>query len=80
MEDKKGHIWSSSRVGERFVLLRYEGKSLSNKNPNVTTVKTADGNNAFMGILEALDGSIWVGSYGFASGVFRYDGNKWTLL
>jgi len=74
-EDKKGNIWSSSRVGKDFVLLRYDVNSLSNKNPTETIIKRAGANNAFMGILEAFDGSIWVGS---GSGVYRYDGNTFT--
>jgi hypothetical protein len=71
IEDKKGNIWTSSRVGKSFVLLRYDGKFLSNKKPTETTMKSAGENNAFFGILEAFDGSIWVGS---GNGVYRYDG------
>jgi ligand-binding sensor domain-containing protein len=74
LEDKKGNIWTSSVVGRSCELLRYDGKSLSNKKPTVTIM--SDGNyNAFFGILEAFDGSIWVGS---GSGVYRYDGKTIT--
>ena len=59
----------------RWVLSRYDGKSLSNKNPTETIMKSAGENNAFFGILEAFDGSIWVGS---GDGVHRYDGNGWN--
>jgi ligand-binding sensor domain-containing protein len=75
IEDKKGNIWTSSPVGRSFELLRYEGKSLSNKKLTTTIMKSAGVNNAFFGILEAFDGSIWVGS---ANGVYRYDGKTFT--
>ena len=70
IEDKKGNIWISG-----FELLRYDGKSLSNKKPTETVMKSAGQNNAFFGLLEANDGSIWFGSGG---GVHRYDGKTFT--
>ncbi len=80
LEDKKGNIWTSSVVGRSSELLRYDAKSLSNMipfsniKPTVTIV--SDGiDNAFFGILEAFDGSIWIGS---GSGVYRYDGKTFT--
>ncbi len=74
LEDKKGNIWTTSVVGRNCEFLRYDGKSLSNQKPTVTIV--SDGEiNAFFGILEAFDGSIWVGS---GSGVYRYDGKTFT--
>jgi ligand-binding sensor domain-containing protein len=75
IEDKKGNIWTSSPSGRSFELLRYEGKSLSNKKLTATIMKSAGVNNAFFGILEAFDGSIWVGS---GNGVYRYDGKTFT--
>jgi ligand-binding sensor domain-containing protein len=74
LEDKKGNIWTSSVVGRNCELLRYDAESLSNQKPTVTIV--SDGIfNAFFGVLEAFDGSIWVGS---GSGVYRYDGKTFT--
>ena len=70
IEDNKGNIWISG-----FELLRYDGKSLSNKKPTETVMKSAGQNNAFFGLLEANDGSIWFGSGG---GVHRYDGKTFT--
>jgi ligand-binding sensor domain-containing protein len=75
IEDKKGNIWTSSSVGRSFDLLRYDGASLSNKKPSKTVIQSAGENNAFFGILEAFDGSIWVGS---GSGIHRYDGKSFT--
>ncbi len=75
IEDKKGNVWTSSGVGRSFELLRYDGKSLSNEKPRVTIMKSLGDSDAFFGILEAFDGSIWVGS---GNGVYRYDGNTFT--
>ncbi|WP_428654402.1 ligand-binding sensor domain-containing protein [Runella sp.] len=76
LEDKKGNIWTSSVVGRSCELLRYDGKSLSNKTPTVTIV--SDGEyNLYFGILEDFDGSIWVGT---GSGVYRYDGKAFTYF
>ncbi|MFH6988015.1 two-component regulator propeller domain-containing protein [Flavobacterium collinsii] len=71
IEDKTGNIWTSSQRNNSqiWALLRYDGKSLSDKKPSVTEI-ALEGNGLF-GILEARDGSIWFGSM---KGVHRYDG------
>ena len=78
IEDKKGNIWTTGVVnppiGNVWALSRYDAKSLYNKMPTVTEIKSA-GIMDFMGILEANDGSIWIGS---AGGVYRYDGKTIT--
>jgi hypothetical protein len=54
---------------------------LYSKNPTVTEIKSS-GELAFLGLLEANDGSIWFGSARSGSGahygVFRYDGKTVT--
>jgi polyisoprenoid-binding protein YceI len=76
IEDKKGNIWTTGPVNTAHVavwaLSRYEAKSLYSKKPAVTEVMLGD---AFLGLLEANDGSIWFGS---ATGVYRYDGKTIT--
>jgi ligand-binding sensor domain-containing protein len=75
-EDKNGNILtgsSKSSYDRTWTLSRFDGKSLSNKKPTVTEIKSEEG--MYFGILEALDGSIWVGSGG---GVYRYDGKTFT--
>lgn len=70
-EDRNGNIWttsSSSPSDQNWVLSRYEAKSLDTKEPTVTEIKPELG--ALFTILEAYDGSIWVGS----DGAYRYDG------
>ena len=52
-----------------WALSRYDGRSLSNKKPPVTLIKSNAG--MIFGILAANDGSIWFGAFG----VYRYDGN-----
>jgi ligand-binding sensor domain-containing protein len=78
IEDKKGNIWTTGVVnppiGNVWALSRYDAKSLYNKMPTVTEIKSG-GIMDFMGILEANDGSIWLGS---AGGVYRYDGKTFT--
>ncbi|MBO9564996.1 MAG: histidine kinase [Niastella sp.] len=77
MEDKKGNIWTTGTVernGKVWALSRYDAKSLYNKNPIATEIKSA-GAMDFLGILEAKDGSIWFGS---RNGVHRYDGKTFT--
>ncbi|MBA0883476.1 ligand-binding sensor domain-containing protein [Flavobacterium undicola] len=71
IEDKKGNIWTSSGNS----IFRYDQQSLSNLKPTVMEIKVSGGNgNTFLsGILEAKDGSIWVGAGGPQSGVHRYD-------
>lgn len=74
IEDKKGNIWTTGPITPRdapvWALSRYEAKSLYDKVPTVTEIKSG-GRMGFLGILEASDGSIWFGS---AGGVHRYDG------
>jgi ligand-binding sensor domain-containing protein len=80
IEDKKGNIWTTGQVspnGDVWALSRYDAKSLYNKMPTVTEIKSG-GRMAFLGILEANDGSIWFGSAGPESGVHRYDGKTFT--
>jgi len=78
IEDKKGNIWTAGVVnppiGKVWAISRYDAKSLYNKMPTVTEIKSG-GIMDFMGILEANDGSIWIGS---AGGVYRYDGKTFT--
>jgi ligand-binding sensor domain-containing protein len=78
IEDKKGNIWTTGVVnppiGNVWALTRYDAKSLYNKMPTVTEIKSG-GIMDFMGISEANDGSIWIGS---AGGVYRYDGKTFT--
>jgi ligand-binding sensor domain-containing protein len=74
IEDKKGNIWTTGGVNSNvWALSRYDAKSLYNKMPTVTEIKL--GPSAFLGLLEANDGSIWFGSGG---GVYRYDGKTIT--
>jgi len=78
IEDKKGNIWTTGEVNPNvWALSRYDAKSLYNKIPTVTEIKSG-GRMAFLGILEANDGSIWFGSAGPESGVHRYDGKTFT--
>ena len=74
IEDKKGNIWTTGEVNPKaWALSRYDQKSLYNKKPTVTEITS--GPPAFLGLLEANDGSIWFGSGG---GVYRYDGKTIT--
>ena len=77
IEDKKGNIWTTGSVNPNGVgawkLLRYDQKSLYNKNPAVTEIMSRGP--ALLGILEANDGSIW---FGASDGVYRYDGTTIT--
>ncbi|MDO6429418.1 two-component regulator propeller domain-containing protein [Flavitalea sp. BT771] len=74
IEDKKGNIWTTGEVNPKvWALSRYDAKSLYNKMPIVTEIMS--GPPAFLGLLEANDGSIWFGSGG---GVHRYDGKTIT--
>ena len=75
IEDKKANIWTTGEVNPKvWALSRYDEKSLYNKVPIVTEIKSG-GRMDFLGILEANDGSIWFGSGG---GVHRYDGKTVT--
>lgn len=72
-EDKKGNIWTSSESNNnRWLLSRYDEKSLNNKKPTVTEI--ADKPMIF-GILEDDKGNIWFGDF---EGVHRYDGKTIT--
>jgi ligand-binding sensor domain-containing protein len=73
-EDKKGNIWTSS--GNSILL--YDEQSLSNINPALKEIKVSGENSFLFGILEANDGSIWVGARGPESKVYRYDGKTIT--
>jgi ligand-binding sensor domain-containing protein len=70
-EDKKGNIWTSSvsAYNKTWALARYDEHSLSNKKPTASEIKS--GETMLFGILEANDGSIWVGGW---TGVYRYNG------
>jgi streptogramin lyase len=78
IQDKNGNIWTTGPVNSPYdhvwALSRYDAKSLYDKMPTVTEIKSG-GMMAFLGILEANDGSIW---YGSAPGVHRYDGKTFT--
>jgi len=75
IEDKKGNIWTTGEVNPKvWALSRYDAKSLYSEMPTVIEIKSG-GIMDFMGILEANDGSIWIGS---AGGVYRYDGKTFT--
>jgi ligand-binding sensor domain-containing protein len=66
-EDKYGNIWTSGTNDKRkFAFSRYDGNSLSDKEPKITEI--AQSLNLF-GIFEANDGVIWFGAY---DGVYRY--------
>jgi len=79
IEDEKGNIWTTGEVNpEVWALSRYDAKSLYNKMPAVTEIKSG-GRMSFLCILEANDGSIWFGSAGVGgAGVQRYDGKTIT--
>ncbi len=78
IEDKKGNIWTTGadeppRLGQVWSLSRYDQKSLYNKNPTVTEVKSQSG--MLLGMVEDAKGNIWFGS---GTGVYRYDGKTVT--
>lgn len=83
IEDKNGNIWTAGEVnpskpniGNDWVIARYEQQSLYNDEPIVTEIKSKyeGGRGMLCRILEAKDGSIWLGSL---AGVYRLEG---TLL
>lgn len=80
-EDKKGNIWTSSQrqggPNGKWLLSRYDAKSLSSQKPTVMEIESEPQGNAGMvfGILEANDGTIW---YGGLDGVRRFDGKTIT--
>ena len=73
-EDKKGNIWTSSESKDKlhWTLSRYDAKTLSDKNPTVTTIAKKP---MIFGILEDGKGNIWFGDF---DGVHRYDGKSIT--
>jgi len=79
IEDKNGNIWTTGNVnfpnGNVWALSRYDQKSLYNKKPTVTEIKSQSG--MLLGILEDAKGNIWFGSGG---GVYRYDGKTFTYF
>lgn len=79
IEDKKGNIWTTGAVKPNgdWALSRYDQKSLYNKKPTLTEIKSKyeGGKGMLCGILEANDGSILYGSF---FGVYRYDGKTIT--
>jgi ligand-binding sensor domain-containing protein len=82
IEDKNGNIWTTGSVnppdGRVWAVSRYDQKSLYETMPTVTEIMSTNGTGALCGILEATDGSIWVGSLGSDNGVYRYDGKTIT--
>ncbi|HTE25394.1 two-component regulator propeller domain-containing protein [Flavitalea sp.] len=75
-EDKNGNIWTTGEVnsgGGIWAVSRYDQKSLCNKKPTVTEIMSRGP--ALIAILEASDGSIWIGA---SDGVYRYDGKTIT--
>jgi ligand-binding sensor domain-containing protein len=83
IEDKKGNIWTSSQKvnsqgwARNWGLSRYDVKTLSDKEPAVTEIRSKYDDNKGMtfGILEANDGAIW---FGALDGVYKYAGNTMT--
>ena len=71
-EDRNGNIWTGSEIPEGWALSRYDERSLSDKKPTITEIKSKE---VIFGILEAYDGRIW---FGAGDGVYRYDGNTIT--
>jgi ligand-binding sensor domain-containing protein len=63
IEDSKGNIWTGSEVDKGWILSRYEALSLSQDKIKVAEINPNEGKMLF-GIMEANDGSIWVGSLG----------------
>lgn len=72
---KQGNVFTNIAGGSKgtWALSRYDRKSLSDKRPTVTQIKSKEG--MTFGILEANDRSIW---FGTLDGVHRYDGNTIT--
>lgn len=78
IEDKNGNIWTTGTdgppgIGQVWSLSRYDAKSLYNKKPTVTEIKSQPG--MLLGIVEDAKGNIWFGS---GIGVHRYDGKTIT--
>lgn len=79
LQDKKGNIWTTGSVKPNgyWALSRYDQESLYDKNPKVTEIFALKRMGMLCGILEAKDGSIWVGSL---NDVYRYDGKTFTVF
>jgi ligand-binding sensor domain-containing protein len=79
IEDKNGNIWTTGEVkfNGGWALSRYDQKTLYDKNPAVTEILIVK-EGALLGLLEANDGSIWLGAMGPESKVYRYDGKTIT--
>jgi ligand-binding sensor domain-containing protein len=78
IQDKNGNIWTTGEVNRQaWALTVYDAKSLYKKNPAFSE-KVLGESSAFLGLLEAKDGSIWFGGMGIMSGVYRYDGKNIT--
>lgn len=70
-EDRSGNIWTSSASrpsDQNWILTRYEAGSLESVKPVATEIRPELG--VIFTILEANDGSIWLGG----EGAYRYDG------
>lgn len=69
-EDNHENIWISSVAtsNQKWILSRYEVTSNNSKAPMITEINQEIG--PIFTILEAYDGSMWLGS----TGVYRYDG------
>lgn len=75
IQDRNGNIWTTGEVNlNTWALSRYDAYSLYSKKPGFTEIKSGE-RMAFLGIVEARDGSIWFGS---GTGVHRYDGKTVT--
>ncbi len=59
IEDKKGNIWTTGEVNSKWVLSRYDAKSLNSKKPTVTEIVSQSV--MLLGILEDAKGNIWFG-------------------
>ncbi len=82
IEDKNGNIWTAGEVkpskpniGNDWVFARYDQQSLYDSVPSVTEIKSKyeGGRGMLCRILEANDGSIWLGSL---TGVYRLEGTS----
>ncbi len=77
-EDKTGNVWASSEApdnSQKWVIFRYDEKSLLSDKPIVTKIRTEEG--MFFGIMEDKEGNIWFGSL---NGVCRYDGKSFNYF
>jgi ligand-binding sensor domain-containing protein len=78
IQDKEGNIWTSGGTDPQvWTLTRYDAKTLYDKTPAFTEIKSGPVM-AFLDLLETADGSIWYGAGGPQPGVYRYDGKTFT--